>query len=301
MKIFDIVLLTEDRYFEPLVKTEYIENVLLEDVILTAALEKQGLRVTRKSWSDPHFDWASTKYALFRTTWDYFNRYAEFNSWLNTTSYKTTFINSLELIKWNMDKHYFIDLNLNGIHTVETLFIEKGSKNNLTEIYKEQPNENYILKPAVSGTARHTYKLNKNNVTDYEKVFEQLIKEESLLLQPFQNEILEKGEVALMVMGGKFTHAVLKKPKTGDFRVQDDFGGTLHDYSPSDEEIQFAQKAVNACKELPLYARVDMVRDNEGQLAIMELEIIEPEMWFRRNRTAADLLASVIKKSRIFN
>ena len=298
MFIYDIVLLTEDRYYKPPVQTDYIKNVLLDDKILTSALEKQGLRVTRKSWSDPDFDWSTARYAFFRTTWDYFVRFDEFQNWLNTTSQKTTFINSLQLIRWNMDKHYFIDLNNKGIHTVETYFIEKNTNTTLAAIYKDQKNEHNIIKPAVSGTARHTYKLNSSNIAEHEHIFQQLIKEETMLLQPFQNEILEKGEVAMMVIGGKFTHAVLKKTKSGDFRVQDDFGGTLHDYSPSPEEIVFAEKAVLACSELPLYARVDILRDNTGELAIMELEIIEPEMWFRRNPEAADILAKEIKRTR---
>ena len=295
---YDIVLLTEDRYFEPSIQSDYIKNVLLDDKILTSALEKQGLRVTRKSWSDKDFDWSNAKYAFFRTTWDYFVRYDEFQNWLNITSQKTTFINSLELVKWNMDKHYFNDLNNNGIHTVKTHFVEICSNISLTEIYQSLNIENCILKPAVSGTARNTYRLNKFNITEHEFIFNQLITREAMLLQPFQNEIVEKGEVAMMVIGGKFTHAVLKKAKAGDFRVQDDFGGTLHDYKPSLEEITFAEKAVRACSEVPLYARVDILRDNIGKLAIMELEIIEPEMWFRRNPDAADILAYEIKRTR---
>ena len=115
------------------------------------------------------------------------------------------------------------------------------------------------------------------------------------MLQPFQYDIINKGEVAFMLMNGIFTHAVLKKSKPGDFRVQDDFGGTLHDYTPTSEEIAFAEKAVAACSEKPLYARVDIINDNNGQLAVMELEIIEPELWFRRNPLSANFLASAIK------
>jgi len=298
MKKYDIVLLTEDRFFEPAFETDYIKNILLDDSILTAALEKQGLHAIRKSWSDKNFDWSTTKYAFFRTTWDYFVRFDEFQNWLNITSQKTIFINSLELIKWNMDKHYFIDLNKNGINTVETHFIEKGTNVSLSEIYRLLKIENCILKPAVSGTARHTYRLNKFNISEHDSILKQLTINESMLMQPFQNEIIEKGEVAMMVLGGKFTHALLKKTKAGDFRVQDDFGGTLHEYLPSEDEIIFAEKAVLACSELPLYARVDILRDNNGNLAIMELEIIEPEMWFRRNPVAADILAEVIKRTR---
>jgi hypothetical protein len=99
-----------------------------------------------------------------------------------------------------------------------------------------------------------------------------------------------------MVMNGKFTHAVLKIAKKGDFRVQDDFGGTVHDYSPSQFEIDFAENAVKACKELPIYARVDVFTDNNNKLAIAELELIEPELWFRNHPEAADQLAKGIQQ-----
>ena len=295
MFAFDIVLL-EDRYINPPVITDYILNILLDDKILTDALENNGLKVTRKKWNDPQFNWSTTRFAMFRTTWDYFKRQDEFTQWLKTASQLTTFINSIELVRWNMDKHYLTDLNNKGIHTVETFFIEPGEEKTLESIFISTNHVTAILKPAVSGTARHTYKINLNNIREHESVFKKLIKEESMLIQPFQNEIVNKGEVAMMIMGGKFTHAVLKKTKVGDFRVQDDFGGTLHDYTPSQQEIMFAEKAVHSCSTLPLYARVDMIKDNKGLLAIMELEIIEPEMWFRRFPDAAKLLAEEIKK-----
>ena len=86
MKPIDIVILTEDRYVNPTVINEYNENVLLEDQLVFDAIKKEGLQVERKSWSDLNFDWSTTKYIIFRTTWDYFNRYEEFSIWLKKVS-----------------------------------------------------------------------------------------------------------------------------------------------------------------------------------------------------------------------
>ena len=97
-----------------------------------------------------------------------------------------------------------------------------------------------------------------------------------------------------MVFGGKFSHAILKKAKKGDFRVQDDFGGTVHDYNASEEDILFVEKVVAICKPMPLYARVDIMWDNNDDICVSELELIEPELWFRKSETAADLLAEAI-------
>jgi hypothetical protein len=88
----------------------------------------------------------------------------------------------------------------------------------------------------------------------------------------------------------------LKRAKEGDFRVQDDFGGTVHKYQPSESEIEFARNALFACPELPAYARVDIVLDNDGYLAVAELELVEPELWFRLHPESAVLLAEEVHK-----
>ncbi len=116
------------------------------------------------------------------------------------------------------------------------------------------------------------------------------------MLQPFQHRIVTEGEISMMVFNGQFTHAILKQAKAGDFRVQDDFGGSVHDYIPTQKEIEFAEQAVQCCPELPLYARVDIFTDNEGNLAVSELELIEPELWFRNHPEAAHVLAKATKE-----
>jgi glutathione synthase/RimK-type ligase-like ATP-grasp enzyme len=205
-------------------------------------------------------------------------------------------LNSERIIRWNIDKHYLLDLKQNGIHIPKSHFIEQSSTTTLKELHNELGWNETVLKPCISGAARHTYKLNKSNINQHENVFKKLIAKEAMMLQPFQYNIIEKGEVSMIVINGKFTHAVLKIAKKGDFRVQDDFGGNVQEYLPSNDEIEFAETVVKACIEIPLYARVDVFTDNDGILAVSELELIEPELWFRNNPTAANSLAFAIKK-----
>ncbi len=299
---FDVVVLTDHRYVDPEKKTPYIENLLQEDQLVLQALEKQGLKTARKSWDDPDFDWSTTKYALFRTTWDYFDRYREFSKWLENTSKKTQFINSKKLIHWNIDKHYLQYLSNHGVTIPTTFFIEKGSTITLANAISHSEANNgfnsdtYILKPCVSGAARHTYKIQKDKIENHENIFQKLVAKKAMMLQEFQKNIVSEGEISMMVFNGEFTHAVLKIAKVGDFRVQDDFGGSVHNYTPDQEQVAFAQSVVKAAPELPIYARVDIFRDNDGNWALAELEIFEPELWFRLNPKAAEKLASVIKK-----
>ncbi len=295
MSQFDVVILTESRYVNPKKVNDYIQNLLTEDELLKSALENLGLKVVRKDWADPDFDWSTTKCAVFRTTWDYFDKFDEFKSWLAKVESQTAFINSIPQVKWNMDKWYLKDLVSQGIRVVETKYIKQGEKKSLAKCIAETGWEEVILKPTIAGAARHTYRLNSRNIVDHESIFRTLIANEDMMIQPFQYNIMEKGEISFMVIGGKYTHSVLKKGKKGDFRVQDDFGGTLHEFTPSVEEIEFAETVVQACDPLPAYARVDIMWDNEGELAVSEVELIEPELWFRRNPIAAEKLAEVIK------
>ena len=294
-KQFDIIILTDSRYVTPKNIDTYTQNVLDEDNYVKLSLEKSGLKVKRLSWDDSSFNWETTRSILFRSTWDYFDRFQEFSVWLEKVSEITKLINSEKIIRWNMDKHYLKDLEKNGIHTIPTFYIEKGAKTTLQTIHKENHWNHTILKPCVSGSARHTYKLNPENLVKHEEIFQKLISKEAMMLQPFQNSIVEVGEISLVIIDGKFTHAVLKKAKKGDFRVQDNWGGTVHIYNPGMEEINFAENAVKACIEFPVYARVDITTDNDGKLTIVEMELIEPELWFRNNPRSADQLGESIK------
>jgi glutathione synthase/RimK-type ligase-like ATP-grasp enzyme len=193
-----------------------------------------------------------------------------------------------------MDKWYLQDLSNRNINTVETRYISSGETKSLDSLINETGWKEVILKPTIAGAARHTYRVNIQTISEYEDIFRELISNEDMMLQPFQYNIMKKGEISFMVIGGKFTHAVLKKGKEGDFRVQDDFGGTLHEYHPSNEEIRFSEEVVLAYEPLPAYARVDAMWDNNGNLAVSEVEMIEPELWFRRNENAAQKLAEVI-------
>jgi glutathione synthase/RimK-type ligase-like ATP-grasp enzyme len=293
---FDIAILTDARYINPVDTTTYVQNILDEERLLAEALEAKGLKVVRVDWADPDFDWSTTRIAIFRTTWDYFERFNAFIEWLHQTKKVLRFINPVEQILWNLDKHYLQDLSVAGINIPETKYIEPGAETTLKKIFYAAGWTDAILKPAVSGAARHTYRLSAKNIGDYEAVFQQLITSESMLLQPFQQAVLKKGEVALMYFDGKYSHAVLKIAKPGDFRVQDDFGGTVHRYTPTKEEIELGENTLQLCKPIPVYARVDIIEDNNGKPAVSELELIEPELWFRLKPAAAKVMAEAILK-----
>jgi glutathione synthase/RimK-type ligase-like ATP-grasp enzyme len=294
MKLYDIVILTESRFEHPTTLTPYINNLLLEDRLIQEALERRGFRTIRVDWARKDFDWTSAKYALFRTTWDYMYNYTAFKAWFDDTRHKTIFINSAPSIEWNMDKHYFLDLMAKGIHIPTTHYAHKNDNISLKAFYEQAGFEEAVIKPTISGGGKHTYRIDANNLDEYEKTFQEVLTEADMMIQPFLKNVMERGEVSLMVMGGKYTHAVLKVAKKGDFRVQDDWGGSVHPYEPTEQEMAFAEAVVASCGFPLLYARIDIANDNDGNIALIELEIFEPELWFRLYPQAADVLAQAI-------
>ncbi len=294
MSNYDVTILTDRRYLESSYEDQYSQNVIDEDYMLFHALERKGLKVHRTNWDDPNFDWTTTEYIIFRTIWDYFERYQEFAVWLEDVCTKTKLINDKSLIYWNIDKNYLQDLALKNVRIPNTVFIETGDSRSLEEIVKSLGWEELILKPAISGGSRHTYRFKPEDAMKYSGIYSELIVHERMLIQEFQRQILTKGEIACMVYGGEYSHAILKKGKDGDFRVQDDFGGSVSKYEPNQEVIAFVEQAIAACDPKPVYARVDIIWNNEDQLCIGELELIEPELWFRFHEPSADECAEAV-------
>ena len=294
MKPIDVVLISQREYISPKVNDEYHRNILLENQLLQTALDKYGLIVKRVGWDDPDFDWTSTKCAIIRETWDYFHRIVEFKVWLNKVKSSTQLINPYEQILWNIDKHYLYDLTKKGVNIPDTMFVEAGDGRSLKELHAESNWNKIVLKPAVSGSGRHTYLLEATDIQAHEGIYSELIDAESMLLQRFQDHVVEHGEWTFVVIGGKYTHGILKKAKAGEFRVQGDFGGSVMDYDASPKQILFAEKVMKLIEPMPIYGRIDVILDQNGEMAVQEVELIEPELWFRNCPTAADKLATEV-------
>jgi glutathione synthase/RimK-type ligase-like ATP-grasp enzyme len=297
MKKYDVILLTERRYENPPNPDWYGQQILTEDGYVIAALEHNGLKVKRLDWATPDFDWADTRLAVFRTTWDYFDKIEVFLPWLDHAATQTQLLNPYSLVRWNIDKHYLLDLQARGVRTIPTQVVERGEACDLAAAMAHFGTDELIMKPCVAGTARHAYRVSRTNLAEREALLHGLAAEEAMLVQPFQHSVLARGEVSVVVIGGQARHAVLKVAKPGDFRVHDDFGGSVHAYAPTPAERALAERAFASCDPLPAYARVDIILGNDGLPAISEFEVVEPELFFRFNPAAAGLLAAEIVRA----
>lgn len=308
-------VLTEARYALPEADGQslpaYVQNVLNEDFALVEALGACGLDADRKVWSDPSIDWSLADALVLRTTWDYFDRWEEFQRWLQAAQKVTTLINPAACLHWNLDKHYILDLEKAGIPVVPSVIHRKQSEFPWEKACQTLPWDDLVIKPTVSGAAKDTYRatlsqgewhLAPAHSDTVEDLWASLLDRQDMMVQPFLPSVVAEGELSLMWLGGTVTHAVKKQAKPGDFRVQDDHGGTVVTHDMTSEERAFAEHAMDVTVDvmaqrdmgIPLYARVDMVRDLYGSWAVSELEMVEPELWFRVCPEAALVLAQAI-------
>lgn len=290
----DIALITCAQYLQlPAADDVYVNQIHTEDRLLADGLSQHGLTSARIDWADPTFDWASVRCAVIRTTWDYFQRFAEFSNWLEQVALKTNVLNDIATLRWNIDKHYLADLGAKGVEIVPTVFVERGASADVAAIACDRKWDGVVIKPAVSGGAYRTYRASGHEIGALQQTFEECLREAAMLIQPFMPEIVAEGEISLMVMDGHYTHAVRKTAKAGDFRVQDDHGGVAHAHAATAAERAFAERAIAACDRTPAYARVDIVNTAHG-CRLMELELIEPELFLRFHPPSAKAMADAI-------
>lgn len=262
-----------------------------ESHLLVAALARRSITAELVPW-DSAQQWAAFRLVVVRTPWDYFARLPEFLAWARTTSALTDFVNPLRVIEWNSHKAYLRELARAGIATVPTLWLEHGAVDAASQLGALGWGE-VVVKPAVSIGAIGALRARTSDPACAHHV-EQLVAAGDVMVQPFVASVAATGEVSLIYFGGVFSHAIRKQPAPGDFRVQDMYGGTIHAHEPSAAEYELASRAL-ACVPAPTaYARVDLV-EFDDKPAVMEIELIEPELFLGVSAHAAERFADVLQ------
>lgn len=198
-------------------------------------------------------------------------------------------INPPTLLRWNGDKEYLAELADSGVPTVPTIAVEQCCDEDLEEARRRFGCEWLVIKPPISASAHGTHLIGPSHDLPDDS------RGAPMILQPLIEEIARTGEFSLMLFGGEYSHAVVKRPKSGDFRVQEYLGGvTLPCRVPPDGAVELAQAALAAAPADASYARVDIVPDDEGLLRIMELELIEPSLFLDRAPDGGEAFARAI-------
>jgi glutathione synthase/RimK-type ligase-like ATP-grasp enzyme len=258
---------------------DYNNNAESEDLMLAELLKEHGISYEFQVWSDPNVEWSKYSHLLIKSPWDYFDRYTEFKDWCSRIKHMgIPVFNDVETILWNSDKKYLQEIQDKGHKIIPTQFLPKDQEVALETAFADFQTDLLIFKPSVSGGAKNTIKLKQGETASYETLVNDLVKEEEFLLQPFIPEVVAEGEYSLIFFNGKFSHAVLKSPKDGDFRVQHFFGGKITTIEPSEKMMEDSQNIINDFAQNCLYARVDGVLI-DGEFYLMELELIEPYLF----------------------
>lgn len=257
-----------------------------DDPILLRALERAGHQTFHWRWDDPDVDWGHVDLALVRSTWDYFERSAEFVLWLERASREVRFSNEVDVLRWNLDKHYLAELLAKGLPVVPTQIVEHADlASALDPLWAS--GHSAIVKPVVSGNSWGLHHWHEGQAVAVNP------QQAPYLVQPFVPSIATEGELSVILLGGEVSHGIRKFPRTGDIRVQREHGGREVVELPSEEAVQLAKSVLQACPGAPLYARADMVQ-RAGSLELMEIELLEPELFFRLVPEAADRLAALL-------
>jgi len=264
-----------------------------DDQPLADALKARGVDVTPIPWTelDP-YSVLDAPPILLRSTWDYHRVPTMFVTWLQALedAGRPTW-NPPAVARGNVDKIYLKELAAAGIAIPNTRWLDSIDGGAIDRVLGEEGWGRAVLKPRIGATAYGTFLVEHGAVLSDDQL--QPARASGALLQEVVPEVVDRGEVSLVYMGGTFSHAVLKRAPAGEFRVQKDFGGAVEPTTPSPAAHAFADRVMTTVPSSCLYARVDLVESSPGPL-LMELELIEPELYFLIVPEAATRMAELI-------
>lgn len=262
-------------------------NLPVDERLAVPALQDVGIAAKAAIWSDPSVDWASFDAVVFRSCWDYYLEPARFIAWLDRLrALAVPVFNPLKIVEWNIRKTYLLELNqFEGVDIVPTELVQVDDPRTLVQVARDRGWPSAVVKPVLSAAGYETFRFSVDGAADEAERSLARIRSRGMaaMVQPFLPEILEEGERSLIFFGGLYSHGVLKRAAQGEFRVQNEHGGTIEAVNPPRAWAAHAEGIVRAAArrtgQLPLYARVDLV-PVDGKPLLMELEMIEPSLYF---------------------
>ena len=270
------------------------------DHLLVEPMQKYGWNVVFVPWGKYDQNWNDFDLVIIRSTWNYQDHLGEFLRVLRIIDEsKALLLNPLPLVEWNINKTYLMDLNKQGIPIIPSLFYENFEIGEVWDSFNTFDTEKIIIKPNVGANADRIRILNKSDNMNKLKKTRNLYNDLPFILQPFIHSIKRNGELSLIFFNNEFSHALSKVPKKGDFRVQEEHGGTLKLLKKIDgKTINLCERVLSLLPYFCFYARIDLVID-KGRPLLMEIEVIEPSLYFNLEPKSTDLFAK--KVSDFFN
>jgi hypothetical protein len=276
--------------------TAYHREFTLETDELTRGCAKRGIELEICQWDAP-IDLDRYSGAIVGTVWDYFPKKDQLLGVLEQIETRMPAFNPSKVIRWNIEKHYLRELEERGAPSIPTIWAQSPDPDVINDAYTSFQTDRLVIKPLIGGGAWRLALLTNG---------EPLPPRDDLpladcLIQPFLPSVPVEGEYSFLFFGSEFSHALQKVPKSGDYRVQAEYGANEHVHTPRSGELELCERVLAAACDATgqdelLYARVDMVRGLDDRLALMELEIIEPYLYPEQAENMGDIYANALAR-----
>ena len=251
-------------------------------------LRQRDIVITEVCWDDANVDWSAFDAVIIGTTWDYWDRHDLFLETLDSIEKSTKLFNSSAMVRWNSNKQYLKELAESGTNLIPTQWIDEPSASNIEAAFELLDSDDIVVKRQVGAGADGQHRLTRG------EAIPELTS--PMMVQPFFPSIQTEGELSMIYIDGEYSHALIKRAVNGDYRIQSMYGGTEEATTPNDDDLTQARHVLNSLDEMPLYARVDMLRADSGSLYLMELELIEPYLYPIQGPDLGRLMAEAIER-----
>lgn len=267
---------------------------------LTPALAAQGYELVEVRWREIAERAGEFAAILPLMVWDYFEgNEGAFLTAIAKAEAITPVFNSFDILKWNSDKSYLNEMEDRGAPVIRTTSVDRVTPTNVERAFEELETDTLVIKPRVGGGAWRQVLHKKGEPFPAAET----LPPEGALLQAFLPSVKSEGEYSFLYFGGRFSHAARKTPKAGDYRIQSSYGGSEETYTPTQAERSSARDILDVLDFTPLYARVDLLRGQDGMLKLIELELIEPYLYLPHakgeggeNEGAKKFAAALVKR-----
>lgn len=267
------------------------------DHLLFQPLKQVGWTVEEVSWRKEKVNWNQYDAVVIRSPWDYQEDAEAFLQVLKEIESSSALLeNSLELVEWNVNKTYLRDLEAKGVEIVPTLWADHFNSDHLQNSFGALQSDEVVIKPTISAGADDTFRLNLADEPWNSHHLSETFHHRPYMIQPFMPHIVEEGEFSLFFFGEKYSHSILKTPQVEDFRVQEEHGGILSKITPPEYLLTSARTLLDLIEPRPLYTRADFVRTSQNTFALMELELVEPSLYFNMDPDSPQRFARVFNE-----
>ena len=268
------------------------------DNLIVNPLEEMGWICDQVPWdTNKLIDWDQYDSVIIRSTWNYQENFLKFiNVLKEINSSSADLQNPIDIVEWNLNKQYLKDLEDKNIKIVPSQWFKNFIPKEIIQSFLNFNSKKIIIKPCISANADFTYILEEKTALSKLKTLKKDFIDKEFIIQPFIQDIKSEGEYSLIYFGNTLSHVLLKTPKIGDFRVQEEHGGTLKSIiNPEKSLIHFGNKVINNLPRICLYSRVDIVR-SKNKFLLMEVELIEPSLYFNMDPKSPKKFVEVFNK-----